>query len=143
MNNQIRSVTAADQPMAHDQLTALLNERANLMASRSQRLVVRSGARLVFVDPGQVDWVQAEGNYVRLHVGEESHLIRHTMHAVEARLGAQFVRIHRSRIANIQNVRELRVARNGEYDLVLRSGRALRVSRLYRHKVQDRLRRSP
>jgi two-component system LytT family response regulator len=142
MNNQIRSFIPEDQPLAHEQLTALLTRRTNLTQPRSPRLVVRSGARLVFIEANEVEWVQAEGNYVRLHVGEESHLIRHTMHAVEARLGAQFVRIHRSRIANIDNVRELRVARNGEYELVLRSGRALRVSRLYRHKVQDRLRRS-
>lgn len=142
MNNQIRSLVADDQPMAHEQLTALLNVRTNLTRPHAQRLVVRSGARLVFVEPGQVDWVQAEGNYVRLHVGEESYLIRHTMHAVEARLGAQFVRIHRSRIANVQNVRELRIARNGEYEVVLRNGRTLRVSRLYRGKVQDRLRRA-
>jgi two-component system, LytTR family, response regulator len=107
---------------------------------RQQRLMVRSGARTVFLEVRQVDWVEAEGNYVRLHVGEESHLIRDTMHAVEGRLGPDhFVRIHRSRIANIERVRELRVAPNGEYEVVLRSGRALRVSRLHRDKVQQRL----
>ena len=104
--------------------------------------MVRSGARIAFVETRQVDWVEAEGNYVRLHVGDESHLIRETMHAVEARLGGQFVRIHRSRIANIDKVQELRIAPNGEYEIVLRTGRTLRVSRLYRDKVQERLRRS-
>ena len=106
----------------------------------ADRLMVRSGARVVFVDVRSVDWVEAEGNYVRLHVGEESHLIRDTMHAVEARLGGSpFVRIHRSRIANISRARELRVIQNGEYELVLRNGRALRVSRLYRDKLQEHL----
>lgn len=106
----------------------------------ADRLMVRSGARVVFVDVRSVDWVEAEGNYVRLHVGEESHLIRDTMHAVETRLGGSpFVRIHRSRIANINRARELRVMQNGEYELVLRNGRALRVSRLYRDKLQEHL----
>ena len=110
---------------------------------RAERLVVRSGARVVFVETRQIDWIEAEGNYVRLHVGDESHLIRDTMHAVEARLGqGQFVRIHRSRIANIERVRELRLVHNGEYEIVLRNGRALGVSRLYRDKLQDRMRRA-
>jgi len=122
-------------------LLALVDEVRPVRA-RGERLVVRSGARLVFVEIRQVDWVEAEGNYVRLHVGDESHLIRATMHAVEARLGSQFVRIHRSRIANMERVQKLRVASNGEYEVVLRSGRALRVSRLYRDKVQEHLRRA-
>ena len=109
---------------------------------RRERLMVRSGARVVFIEVRQVDWVEAEGNYVRLHVGEESHLIRDTMHAVEARLGSQFVRIHRSRIANTDKVQELRIASNGEYEIVLRTGRTLRVSRLYRDKISERLKRS-
>jgi two-component system, LytTR family, response regulator len=110
---------------------------------RAERLMVRSGARVVFVEVRNVDWVEAEGNYVRLHVGEESHLIRDTMHAVETRLGAgQFMRIHRSRIANIDRVKELRLLQNGEYEIVLRNGRALRVSRLYRDKLQERLKRA-
>ncbi len=109
----------------------------------ADRLMIRSGARVVFVDVRSVDWVEAEGNYVRLHVGEESHMIRDTMHAVEARLGGSpFVRIHRSRIANISRARELRVIQNGEYELVLRNGRALRVSRLYRDKLQEHLKQA-
>ena len=109
---------------------------------RRERLMVRSGARVVFVDVQHVDWVAAEGNYVRLHVGDESHLIRETMHAVEARLGSKFVRIHRSRIVNTDRVQEMRITSSGEYELMLRTGRTLRVSRLYRDKVSERLRRA-
>ena len=122
-------------------LLALVEEARPAHAMR-ERLMVRSGARVVFIEVRQIDWVEAEGNYVRLHVGDESHLIRDTMHAVEGRLGSQFLRIHRSRIANVDKVQELRIASNGEYEVVLRTGRALRVSRLYRDKVQDSLRRS-
>jgi two-component system, LytTR family, response regulator len=140
MNN---TLVADQEPIAREQLAALLNEAPDAARLRPQRLIVRSGPRVVVVDVRQVDWVQAEGNYVRLHVGEESHLIRDTMHAVETRLGGgRFVRIHRSRIANIDKVRELRVTHGGDYEVVLHTGRALRVSRLYRDKVQDRLRRT-
>ncbi|HJT98661.1 MAG TPA: response regulator, partial [Rhodanobacteraceae bacterium] len=88
----------------------------------SERIVVRSGARVLFVEIHNVDWVEAEGNYVRLHVGEESHLIRETMHAMEQRLGDRFARIHRSRIVNIARVQEMRLVHNGEYEVLLRSG---------------------
>jgi two-component system LytT family response regulator len=64
------------------------------------------------------------------------------MHAVEQRLGTVFIRIHRSRIVNAERIQELRVAPNGEYETVLRTGRTLGVSRLYRARVQDRLRRT-
>lgn len=143
MNNEMRTLVTDDQPISRDRLAPLPGGAPDPARTRPQRLVVRSGPRMVIVDLRQVDWVQAEGNYVRLHVGEESHLIRDTMHAVEARLGsARFVRIHRSRIANIDKVREVRVTHGGEHEVVLHTGRALRVSRLYRDKVQERLRRA-
>lgn len=110
---------------------------------RADRIMVRSGARVVFIDVRSIDWVEAEGNYVRLHVGDGSHLVRDTMHAVEARLAAgRFARIHRSRIVNLERVRELRLVSNGEYVAVLRNGVALGVSRLHRDKLQEKLRRS-
>ena len=107
----------------------------------AERIVVRSGARVLFVEIHHIDWVEAEGNYVRLHVGDDSHLIRETMHKIEERLGERFARIHRSRIVNVARVNELRLVNNGEYEAVLRSGRALGVSRLYRDKIQERLKR--
>ncbi len=110
--------------------------------SRPERLMVRSGARVVFVDVEQVDWVEAEGNYVRLHTAADSHLVRDTMLAMERRLGPQFVRIHRSRIVNRARVRELRLASSGEYEAVLHNEMRLGVGRNYRETLQERLRRS-
>lgn len=110
--------------------------------SRPERLMVRSGARVVFVDVEQVDWVEAEGNYVRLHTAADSHLVRDTMLAMERRLGPQFVRIHRSRIVNRARVRELRLAPSGEYEAVLHNEMRLGVGRNYRETLQERLRRS-
>jgi DNA-binding LytR/AlgR family response regulator len=139
--DQIRTVSAEHQPMAPEGMTPLVQRVSNLQPRRD-RLVIRSGVRVSVVEIAQVDWVEAEGNYVRLHVGDESHLIRATMHAVEQRLGTVFIRIHRSRIVNAERIQELRVAPNGEYETVLRTGRTLGVSRLYRARVQDRLRRT-
>ena len=117
-----------------------LVEEARPARRQTERLVVRSGARLVFVDIRQIDWIEAEGNYVRLHAGGDSYLQRDTMQAMEKRLGADyFIRIHRSRIVNVERVRELRLVPGGEYEAVLQSGERLRVSRLYRDKLQERL----
>jgi two-component system, LytTR family, response regulator len=123
-------------------LMALVQD-AQIRRPAAERLVVRSGARVVFVDVANIDWVEAEGNYVRLHVGNDSHLMRETMLAMEQRLGAtQFIRIHRSRIVNADRVKELRLTPNGDYEAVLRSGTTLGVSRLYRDALQERLKRS-
>jgi two-component system LytT family response regulator len=107
---------------------------------RPERLMIRTGARVVFVDVHQIDWVEAEGNYVRLHTGDDSHLMRETMQSIERRLGPEFVRIHRSRIVNLARVRELRLVASGEYEAVLNSGVKLGVGRIYRDKLQEALR---
>ena len=72
------------------------------------------------------DWVEAAGNYVRLHVGTTSHLLRETMNAIEARLDPEkFFRIHRCRIVNMERIQELQPWVNGEYAVVLKSGTRL------------------
>ena len=77
----------------------------------------------MFVDVESIDWVEAEGNYARLHAGGDSHLVRQTMAELLARLGDdRFARIHRSRIVNVARICELRVAGGGDYDVVLQSG---------------------
>ena len=107
---------------------------------RSDRMVVKSSGRLFFLRADEIDWVEAAGNYVRLHVGAESHLLRETMNAIEGRLHPDtFFRIHRSRIVNIERIKELQPWFNGEYVVILRNGTKLTLSRGYREKLQDRL----
>lgn len=73
---------------------------------KSDRMVVKSGGRLFFLRADEIDWVEAAGNYVRLHVGAESHLLRETMNSIETRLNPDtFFRIHRSRIVNIERIK--------------------------------------
>ena len=110
---------------------------------KSDRLVVKSGGRLFFLRTDEIDWVEAAGNYVRLHVGPGSHLLRETMNAIEGRLDPEkFFRIHRSRIVNMERIQELQPWLNGEYAVLLRTGTRLTLSRGYREKLQDGLGRA-
>jgi two-component system LytT family response regulator len=110
---------------------------------KSDRLVVKSGGRLFFLRTDEIDWVEAAGNYVRLHVGPGSHLLRETMNAIEGRLDPEkFFRIHRSRIVNMERIQELQPWLNGEYAVLLRTGTRLTLSRGDREKLQDRLGRA-
>jgi two-component system, LytTR family, response regulator len=107
---------------------------------RTDRIVVKSGGRLFFLRADEIDWVEAAGNYVRLHVGSTSYLLRETMTAIESRLDPEkFFRIHRCRIVNIERIQELQPWLNGEYAVLLRTGTRLTLSRGYREKLQDRL----
>jgi len=107
---------------------------------RSERLVVKSGGRLFFLRADEIDWVEAAGNYVRLHVASTSYLLRETMNAIESRLDPEkFFRIHRCRIVNMERIQELQPWLNGEYAVLLRTGTRLTLSRGYREKLQERL----
>jgi len=107
---------------------------------RLDRLVVKSGGRVFFLRTEDIVWIEAAGNYVRLHLGDDSHLFRETMNGVEVRLDPRrFVRIHRSRIVNSDRIKELQPWFNGEYVVVLQNGTRLTLSRGYREKLQERL----
>jgi two-component system LytT family response regulator len=111
--------------------------------ARVDRFVVKSGGRVFFVRNDEIDWIEAAGNYVKLHVGSDSHLFRETMNAVEARLDPdQFFRIHRSHIVNIERIRELQPWFNGEYVVFLKNGTRLTLSRGYRERLQERVGRA-
>jgi two-component system LytT family response regulator len=105
-----------------------------------QRLLVRSPGRILLVPVNSIDWIGAEGNYVCLHVGGATHLMRETMTGVEGQLDpARFVRIHRSTIVNLDRIVEMKPACRGEYELVLQNGDALKLSRTYRAELERRI----
>lgn len=112
-------------------------------ATRMERFVIKTSGRVFFVRAEEIDWIEAAGNYVKLHVGSEAHLFRETMNALETRLHPDtFYRIHRSHIVNIERVRELQPWFNGEYVVLLKDGTRLTLSRGYREKLQERLGRT-
>jgi len=117
------------------QLVRLLDDR---LAARKplERLVIKSGGRIYFLNVDEVDWIEAADNYVELHVGRESHLLRETVSGLAARLDpGQFMRIRHSTIVNLERVKELRPLFRGEYLIVLRDGTELNSSRRYRKNL--------
>jgi two-component system LytT family response regulator len=106
---------------------------------RLKRFVIRLPDRIYFIPIEDVDWMEAAGNYVRLHAGRESHLLRETMAHLEETLDAEvFLRIHRSTIVNVTRIRELQPTFGGDYLVTLRNDARLHLSRRYRAAL-DRL----
>lgn len=105
-----------------------------------ERLVVRNQGQVLFLNVADIDWIEAAGYYACLHVGAETHILRRTLAELQQDLGdAKFTRIHRSVIVNLQRVQGLELQAGGEYEVVLRSKKRLRLSRRYRKQLQDRL----
>jgi two-component system LytT family response regulator len=101
-----------------------------------ERLVIRSSGRIFFLKAEEIDWIEAAGNYVRLHTGKESHLLRETMNSLEQKLDpARFLRIHRSTIVRIDRIAELQPLFHGDYVVVLQGGTRLTLSRGYRERL--------
>jgi two-component system LytT family response regulator len=108
-----------------------------------ERLVIKSGGRVTLLRAADIEWIDADGDYVRIHVGKSWHLLRETMKHLEAQLDpARFVRIHRSTIVNLERIRELQPFFRGEYVVVLHSGVTLKLSRGYREHLEAALGRS-
>ena len=105
-----------------------------------ERVVVKSGGRIFFLKTCEVDWIEAYGNYVRLHVGATSYLLREPISSLEAQIDpARFLRIHRSALVNIERIREMQPMFHGQYVVILHDGTRLTLSRRYRSKLQKSL----
>lgn len=132
-----RERIASGGPRLDDNVLALLRG-LHSPAAFAERLTVRTGTRYVVVAVADVDWIQAEDNYVRLHVGTASHLMRETLAAMERTLDPRrFVRVHRSTIVNVERVRSIESWGLGEFLLVLKDGTKLQSSRGYRERVRE------
>ena len=106
-------------------------------ASAVDRLAIKSNGRIVVVRVADIDWIEAEQDYVSVHAGTNTWLMRDTIAAVELRLALSgFVRIHRSALVNAERVRELRPQDKGEYTVVLNNGTELKLTRNYRASVE-------
>jgi len=121
-----------------DQAQAALLAELKPAAKPPERLAVKTGGRVIFVKVGDVDYIESAHNYVELHVEKQSHLLRETLNAIEARLPQdKFVRISRSVIVNIDRIKELQPLFYGEYSVTLHTGAKLTLSRRYRDKLQQ------
>ena len=127
-------------------LFALLEERESERKGSIQeehyltRLMIKASNRMVLLKVGDIDFIEADGNYAKLHVGRKAHLLREKMHDLEGRLDpAKFVRIHRSVIVNLDRIKEMQPHFNGDYIVVLVDGQQLRLSRTRREHLESRL----
>lgn len=129
-----------DQQRLLDLLDGLQANGGGAQASPLDRLAVKTSDRILLLKTGEIDWIEAAGVYVNLHIGRRSYLYRETIGALAVQLDArQFIRIHRSTIVNIDRIRELQPRSPGEYYVILQDNSALKLSRGYRSNLQKRL----
>jgi two-component system LytT family response regulator len=100
------------------------------------RILIKSSGEIFFLKAEEIDWIEAEGDYMKFHVAGRAHLMRETMARLEARLDPKrFLRIHRSTIVNIDRLRKLSPSFAGEYAVILHDGTKLKLSRGYHERI--------
>ena len=135
-----RALVKPPEQSLNDRLLALLNDLSEpRRPSRTNRLIVKSGGRVCFLRLEDITWIEAAGNFVRLHCGHETHLVRASLKSLEHQLDPRTVlRIHRSAIVNIDRIRGLTASPHSEYVATMHDGTRLQVSRFYSQQL-DRL----
>lgn len=104
------------------------------------RLAIKSDGVTRFLDAAQIDWIEAAGAYVTLHVGDKEFLHRRSLASLLLKLDPrQFVRVHRSAAVNIESIVQLEPLSHGEFEATMKHGGRLRVSRTYRSLLERRL----
>jgi len=107
-------------------------------AAFPRRFLVKGDGQMYFVAVNDIDWVEAYGNYVRLHVGKTVHLIRETLGNIERKLDpSRFARVHRSSIVNLDRVARMDLWGAGDYVVLLKDGTKLKLSRWYRSRIEQ------
>ncbi len=128
-------LTRDKSPTIDSRLVSLLEELRD-ERKYPERLIVKSSGRVFFVRAEDIDWVEAAGNYVKIHTKSEAHLLRESMKNMEGKLDPKtFVRIHRSAIVNIDRIKELEPWFHGEYVVILRDGTRLTASRVFSDRL--------
>jgi two-component system, LytTR family, response regulator len=113
---------------------------ARAQTASSERLLVPDGERLQLIDSTSIEWLEAEDNYVQVHTAARRYLLRRTLQDLLMQLGEErFVRIHKSAAVNLSAIAALTPLFKGDYEVELRNGRALRLSRRYRDLLFARM----
>jgi two-component system LytT family response regulator len=132
-----RHLLGIDAAASQQARIADLLETIQTQKARWERIAIRDSGRTLFLKSEQVEWVESEGNYLRLHVGKESYLLRETLNSLAARLASRkFLRVSRSALVNLERVREWQPLFNGDSVLILEGGTRLPVSRVYRSNLE-------
>jgi len=102
-----------------------------------ERVAIRNGEAVYFVRIADIEWVEASGNYVKIHAGGQEHVLRDSLKSFEERLDPdRFLRVHRSAIVNVDSIQRLEAWFHGEYAVVLRDGTKLMSSRTYSERLR-------
>jgi two-component system LytT family response regulator len=108
-----------------------------------ERLVVKTGGKIFFLRTEEIDWIEAAGDYVKIHINTTEHIIRERITELESKLDpSRFLRIHRSTIVNIDRIKEMQPMFYGDYVVILRNGTQLNLSRTYREKISKLMKSS-
>lgn len=133
----VRSLTQSLGGLASDEAST----RNRSTARHARRILVSVGGKDVFLAPAEIDWIEAEDYYAAIYSGGRQYLLRESLSSLLERLNPQsFIRVHRTAIVNLANVKELRSDTDGKHTLLLRSGAELPLSRRRRAKVNEALR---
>ena len=136
-------ISASEIDKLSQRLLALLEDRKGSNEQQQSyltRLMIKTSNRMMLLKVDEIDFIEADGNYAKLHTGRKTHLLREKMNDLEGRLDpAKFVRIHRSIIVNLDRIKEMHPHFNGDYIVVLDDGRQLRLSRSRRENLEARL----
>lgn len=128
------SVMRRRRDVVANRLTRLIE---HLEGDGRDRILLKSSGEIIFLKTSEIDWIEAEGDYVKFHVAGRAHMMRGTMASLEARLDpARFIRIHRSTIVNVDRLRKLSPSFEGEYAVVLLDSTRLRLSRGYHDRIK-------
>lgn len=120
-----------------DKIKDLIDDPAWVEKERyAERISFKDGSKVVVLNADDIEWIDAAGDYMCIHAGGKTHIIRETMKTLQQRLDpARFQRVHRSAIVNVAKVKELHPHSNGEYFLILENGNELKLSRSYKDVV--------
>jgi two-component system, LytTR family, response regulator len=122
------------------QRISTVENRQPLAPPKLERIVVRSAGEVCFLKTSEIDWIEAADYYACLHVGAKNHLLRRSLAELEEDLDpGMFCRVHRSSIVNLDRVQGLKLAEDGEYEILLDNGTRVRLSRRYRKHLEARI----
>ncbi len=131
------------KPIDGERIVRALGRARARLAERTpavvERILVRDRGRVVALDPSSIDWVQSDGDYVRIFAGRRTFLHQATISAFANELPTQFVRVHRAAIVNVERISELAPLTNGDYSILLSTGARLKLARTRRAALAERL----
>ncbi|MFH1739472.1 MAG: response regulator [bacterium] len=135
LDRAIASIRGQQRDGIQDKLASILGD-CRLAQRFIERIIIKKTNRECFIKVEEIDWIEAEGNYVDIHAGSETHILRETIKRLETRLDpGKFLRIHRARIVNIDRIKELQPGLNKEHVVIMEDGTRLTMSRRYRDRL--------